>query len=152
MSRSSPCIGICSTTYGDLVCRGCHRFAHEIVQWNGYSPDQRTAVWQRLLNLRATTVPQYLELIDEQQLHKALDEDPSANATTNSTGPEHAVDPMRLLAALRTAARQQVSLAEVGLAAKVDETNPMVLLRSIDNESYQRACAHYERSFKVPAR
>ncbi|MEC9132488.1 MAG: DUF1289 domain-containing protein, partial [Pseudomonadota bacterium] len=23
--RPTPCVGICSTTYGDLVCRGCKR-------------------------------------------------------------------------------------------------------------------------------
>ncbi len=27
----TPCVGMCSTTYGDLVCRGCRRFSHEIV-------------------------------------------------------------------------------------------------------------------------
>ncbi|MEM9624509.1 MAG: DUF1289 domain-containing protein, partial [Pseudomonadota bacterium] len=36
LTKRTPCVGICSTTYGDLVCRGCKRFAHEIVQWNAY--------------------------------------------------------------------------------------------------------------------
>ncbi len=29
------------------ICRGCKRFAHEIVAWNGYTDDQRERVWQR---------------------------------------------------------------------------------------------------------
>ena len=34
---STPCLGICSTTFGDEVCKGCKRFAHEIVGWTKYS-------------------------------------------------------------------------------------------------------------------
>lgn len=32
----TPCVGLCSTVYGDLVCRGCKRFHHEVIHWNGY--------------------------------------------------------------------------------------------------------------------
>ena len=49
-------MGICSTTYGDLVCRGCKRFAHEIISWNGFDESQREIVWSRLLELRDTCV------------------------------------------------------------------------------------------------
>ena len=31
---STPCLGICSTTYGDDVCKGCKRFVHEVISWN----------------------------------------------------------------------------------------------------------------------
>ncbi|MGI9346287.1 MAG: DUF1289 domain-containing protein [Gammaproteobacteria bacterium] len=44
----SPCIGICSTTVGDLVCRGCKRYAHEINDWHAYDADARLAVIDRL--------------------------------------------------------------------------------------------------------
>ena len=33
----TPRIGVCSTGIGDAVCRGCKRFAHEVIDWNGYS-------------------------------------------------------------------------------------------------------------------
>lgn len=36
----TPCIGLCSTVYGDLVCRGCKRFHHEVIQWNGYGEEE----------------------------------------------------------------------------------------------------------------
>ena len=35
-----------------LGLRGCKRFAHEIVQWNGYDEDQQQRVWQRLKSMR----------------------------------------------------------------------------------------------------
>ncbi|MEC7008614.1 MAG: DUF1289 domain-containing protein, partial [Pseudomonadota bacterium] len=31
----TPCIGVCSTGIGDSVCRGCKRFSHEVIHWNG---------------------------------------------------------------------------------------------------------------------
>ena len=44
----TPCVGRCSTVFGDLVCRGCRRFNHEVIQWNTYTADQRLMVWKRL--------------------------------------------------------------------------------------------------------
>ena len=35
--KRTPCIGVCSTTYGDDICRGCRRFRHEITSWINYS-------------------------------------------------------------------------------------------------------------------
>ena len=44
----TPCAGRCSTVFGDLVCRGCRRFNHEVIQWNTYTAEQRLSVWKRL--------------------------------------------------------------------------------------------------------
>ena len=44
----TPCVGRCSTVFGDLVCRGCRRFNHEVIQWNEYTAEQRLVVWKRL--------------------------------------------------------------------------------------------------------
>lgn len=45
----TPCIGICSTTsVGDPICRGCKRFAFEVIDWNMYTPEQKQAVINRL--------------------------------------------------------------------------------------------------------
>ena len=37
----TPCVGICSTTYGDDVCRGCKRFIHEVINWNSFNPEEK---------------------------------------------------------------------------------------------------------------
>ena len=39
-----PCIGICSTTTGDIVCRGCGRNLEEIRQWVSLDREERVAV------------------------------------------------------------------------------------------------------------
>lgn len=46
--KDSPCIGICSTVYGDDVCRGCKRFYQEIIDWNSYGQPQRDKVYDRI--------------------------------------------------------------------------------------------------------
>ena len=40
-SLKTPCIGVCSTVFGDDVCRGCKRFQHEVIQWNSYSDPEK---------------------------------------------------------------------------------------------------------------
>ena len=72
LKKRTPCVGICSTTYGDLVCRGCKRFAHEIVQWNGYDDVQQDAVRDRLQRVRDEVLALLLVCHDEGRLQSAL--------------------------------------------------------------------------------
>lgn len=44
----TPCIGRCSTVFGDDVCRGCRRFSHEVIHWNRYNANEQKLVWKRL--------------------------------------------------------------------------------------------------------
>ena len=60
----TPCIGICSTTYGGDVCRGCKRFAHEVIDWNRYSEEQKQLVWDRLTKLVIEVVTPRLAIHD----------------------------------------------------------------------------------------
>lgn len=46
--KYTPCIGICSTTLGDFICRGCHRTREEIDRWNTMTQEERDVVWRRL--------------------------------------------------------------------------------------------------------
>lgn len=68
----TPCIGLCSTTYGDSVCRGCRRFAHEIVDWNRYSEVEKRAVVERLARFIELVVSRFLVVVDEGLLEAAL--------------------------------------------------------------------------------
>jgi predicted Fe-S protein YdhL (DUF1289 family) len=44
----SPCIAICSTAQGDLVCKGCGRTFEEVQQWPAFDPFEKRLVWQRI--------------------------------------------------------------------------------------------------------
>ncbi|TBW12544.1 DUF1289 domain-containing protein [Azotobacter chroococcum subsp. isscasi] len=70
----TPCIGLCSTVYGDLVCRGCKRFHHEVVNWNQYTEEEKRAVWMRLEALLVQVVQAKLEVFDAQRLHRQLEQ------------------------------------------------------------------------------
>ena len=49
----SPCIAICSTSQGDMVCKGCGRSFDEVQHWTAYSPGDKRATWRRI-TLEAT--------------------------------------------------------------------------------------------------
>lgn len=60
----TPCVGICSTSIAGSVCRGCKRYAHEVIRWNGYSNAERQIVWRRLEEFRVTIMSNWLEVVD----------------------------------------------------------------------------------------
>ncbi len=68
----TPCVGICSTSIAGSVCRGCKRFAHEVIRWNTYTDAERQIVWERLGGFRTTIVSSWLEVTDEQLLQQQL--------------------------------------------------------------------------------
>lgn len=70
----TPCVGLCSTVYGDLVCRGCKRFHHEVISWNGYSEEQKHAVWRRLEVLLVQVMAAKLEVFDPVCLRGQLEQ------------------------------------------------------------------------------
>lgn len=47
----SPCVGVCSTTFGDDICYGCKRTYLEVIQWNALSDAEKNQINQRLLLL-----------------------------------------------------------------------------------------------------
>lgn len=46
--RYSPCVGYCSTTFGDDICKGCKRTWREVDNWNTMTMAEREVVWLRL--------------------------------------------------------------------------------------------------------
>ena len=71
---STPCLGICSTTFGDEVCKGCKRFAHEIVSWTKYSLEEREIINDRLEKFKIKILQGRFEIIDPNLLANKLEE------------------------------------------------------------------------------
>ena len=72
-SVKTPCVGLCSTVYGDLVCRGCKRFHHEGVEWNAYDVEGKRAVLRRLEVLLAQVMVAKVDVFDSDLLRQQLD-------------------------------------------------------------------------------
>jgi len=140
----TPCAGRGSTTYGDLVCRGCKRFAHEIVAWNGYDDAAKDAVWQRLLMLRDQVVAGRIEVVDRERLAAQLSRHRIVFARTDS-------DASRVWLLLRRGARHMRSLSGYGLRAipPFDRMSPLALRDLIDSDYQRLSQAHYDRYFAV---
>ena len=75
MTIDTPCIGICSTVYGDDICRGCQRTFQEVIDWNGLDLSQRQVIWDRL-NFQAQktlkTLSGQVKILDPQKFSEAL--------------------------------------------------------------------------------
>ncbi|MGY4535162.1 putative Fe-S protein YdhL (DUF1289 family) [Pseudomonas sp. TE3786] len=70
----TPCVGLCSTVYGDLVCRGCKRFHHEVVNWNLYNDEEKRAVWLRLEILLVQVMAAKVDVFDPSRLRQQLEQ------------------------------------------------------------------------------
>jgi hypothetical protein len=68
----TPCIGVCSTGIGDNVCRGCKRYSHEVVHWNGYTPKQKVSILLRLDTLLRQVLESRIDIFDEALLREQL--------------------------------------------------------------------------------
>ena len=70
----TPCVGICSTTYGDEVCRGCKRFYFEVINWNKYDEDEKDSIWTRLESLKTQIIYSKIKKINSRKLSTKIDE------------------------------------------------------------------------------
>lgn len=69
---TSPCVGLCSTTLGDRVCRGCQRLDSEIRDWPALSGEQRRWRMAELDRLRAEIAGRFLVVVDPESLEAQL--------------------------------------------------------------------------------
>ena len=143
---STPCIGVCSTVYGDLVCRGCKRYAHEVIEWNGYDSPQKIVVRERLAMLRDQAVDEHLVIEDEARLRSQIEAHRIPCSDDDSL-------PSLVYALLWRGASNMRNLAAYGLRARASGAcEALELMRSIDADFYIRSQAHYERNFRIIVR
>jgi len=138
----TPCVGICSTGIGDDVCRGCKRFCHEVIDWNGYSPEQRGVIAKRLETFLAQVVENRFEIADRHLLATQL---------------EHQQIPFQkeqnpmcwVFDLLKAGASQIVDIGDFGLIVRFPHCSQSLpeIKQQIDQDFYLLSRAHYERYF-----
>ena len=138
--KRTPCIGVCSTSYGDHICRGCKRFSHEVTGWIKYSDTEKSLVNERLQKFKITILEDKFTIIDSEKLKNKLKD---ANISFNQE-----LDPLCWVFDLfRTFAIEDIDLEEVGIALK-GEFSGMALSKikeDINKEFFELSLAHYER-------
>ena len=137
---STPCLGICSTTFGDEVCKGCKRFAHEIVGWTKYSQGEREIVNDRLEKFKIQIL-QHRFAVTDKNLFESMLEEKAINFN-------HSLDPLTWIFDLfRAAGSQTFDISNFGIKSLV-HFNPKTIRDEINNELLELSEAHHERYFK----
>ena len=137
---STPCLGICSTTFGDEVCKGCKRFAHEIVSWTKYSEQEREIVNERIEKFKIIILQNRFKIVDSNLLATKLQE--------KAINYNHSLDPLTWIFDLfRAAGSQSFDLSEYGIKELVN-FEPKTIKDEINDELLELSEAHHDRYFK----
>ena len=139
----TPCVGVCSTVFGDQVCRGCKRFHHEVIEWNGYTDIQKETVWNRLESLKVLIMKSKIFIENQVLLQSKLD--------SLKISYYDKVDPYCWVFDLIKQASQSINdLSEFGLKPLFESDLELVeLKRLIEEELFTLSDAHYQRYFAL---
>ncbi len=141
----TPCIGVCSTGIGDEVCRGCKRFTHEVIHWNGYTEVQRQIIDTRLGDFLSQCVRHKLRVVDRDLLMWQLQ-------VQQLRYPEQHDEYCWAYALLKAGASQIQDPSAYGLTLEPEflEISLTELREMIDAEYYRLSQAHYDRYMRSP--
>ena len=137
---TTPCLGICSTTYGDDVCKGCKRFVHEVINWNKYSSSEKEVVNSRLEEFKVLILKERFLIEDPDVFKLKLNE--------NAINFNNALDPLTwVFDLLRAAGSQHLDLSQFGIKV-LAEYDPGKIKDEINDELLNLSEAHHQRYFK----
>ena len=145
MSKSvkTPCIGVCSTVFGDEVCRGCKRFQHEIIKWNAYDDVEKRSVLNRLELLKVQIMQSKVMIIDEDLLRSKLHE-------YKVKFDEDSDSLCWVFDLLRSGSQSIADPSEFGFdLINSSVLNLSELKKVMEEELFQLSEAHYQRYFKT---
>ena len=135
-------MGICSSGIGDDVCRGCHRFAYEVIDWNSYSDQQRGLVLARLEDFLLRVMRLKIERIELDMFYEEL-ERLGIDVDTHR-------DPyLSFYDLLKARQLRELNIAPSALGIRLRSTcrylNLAALQESIEKELAELSTAHFER-------
>ena len=145
MSKSvkTPCIGVCSTVFGDEVCRGCKRFQHEIIKWNAYDDIEKRSVLNRLELLKVQIMQSKVMIIDEDLLRSKLHE-------YKVKFDEDSDSLCWVFDLLRSGSQSIADPSEFGFdLINSSVLNLSELKKVMEEDLFQLSEAHYQRYFKT---
>tara|TARA_B100000886_G_scaffold184992_1_gene126935 strand:- start:137 stop:583 length:447 start_codon:yes stop_codon:yes gene_type:complete len=142
--KRNPCIGVCSTTYGDDICKGCKRFRHEVSSWTKYSDVEKNIVNRRLEKFKALILNDKFSIVDQQKFELSLKE--------KGIRYNKELDPICwIIDLLRTKTLTEIILSEFGLELKSAYQNYSITQISdlVHKEFLDFSEAHYDRYIEL---
>ncbi|MCH7672363.1 MAG: DUF1289 domain-containing protein [Proteobacteria bacterium] len=142
----TPCIGICSTTsFGDVVCRGCRRYSFEVINWNSYDAAAKAAVLKRIEKLNCQILENKLQIFSLSTLKVGLEQ--------YQVPYDVSLSPYCWLHNLLKKNHQDIeNLADFGVYVlpEFSSLSLPALFELIERELLVLCEAHYSRYFAVP--
>ena len=139
----TPCVGICSTTYGDDVCRGCKRFSFEVINWNTFKPEERESVWKRLEKLKSQIMASRLKVFDSKKLEESIKH-------FQLKIKDDLNDLSKAFEVIKQVSESFDNLDEFGIDVFEKNKSLTFLKEEIESELYTLSKAHYEKYFIEP--
>ena len=139
----TPCVGICSTTYGDDVCRGCKRFSFEVINWNAFEPEERESVWKRLEKLKSQIMASRLKVSDSKKLEESIKH-------FQLKIKDDLNDLSKAFEVIKQVSESFDNLDEFGIDVFEKNKSLTFLKEEIESELYTLSKAHYEKYFIEP--
>ena len=139
---STPCIGICSTTFGDDVCKGCKRFSHEITNWGKFSTDERAVVNSRPEQFKTTILEEKFTISDSELFESKMNE---FSINFNSS-----LEPITwIFDLLRASSNKDLNVNDFGveILPAFSDLSLIELRDLINQEMLQLSEAHYYKFF-----
>ena len=139
---STPCIGTCSTTFGDDVCKGCKRFSHEITNWGKFSTDERAVVNSRLEQFKTTILEEKFTISDSELFESKMNE---FSINFNSS-----LEPITwIFDLLRASSNKDLNVNDFGIEIlpAFSDLSLIELRDLINQEMLQLSEAHYYKFF-----
>ena len=139
---STPCIGICSTTFGDDVCKGCKRFSHEITNWGKFSTDEKAVVNSRLEQFKTTILEEKFTISDSELFESRMNE---FSINFNSS-----LEPITwIFDLLRASSNEDLNVNDFGIEIlpAFSDLSLIELRDLINQEMLQLSEAHYYKFF-----
>ena len=139
---STPCIGICSTTFGDDVCKGCKRFSHEITNWGKFSTDERAVINSRLEQFKTTILEEKFTISDSELFESKMNE---FSINFNSS-----LEPITwIFDLLRASSNKDLNVNDFGIEIlpAFSDLSLIELRDLINQEMLQLSEAHYYKFF-----
>tara|TARA_Y100000768_G_scaffold116375_1_gene85941 strand:- start:2608 stop:3063 length:456 start_codon:yes stop_codon:yes gene_type:complete len=142
-SVKTPCVGICSTVFGDEVCRGCKRYQHEIIDWNSYDQSEKSFVLNRLESLKVQIMEPKVTVFDAKLLKsKLLEYKVKFDEESNPL--------CWVFDLLRTGSQSIQNTRDFGFSLLDTDVSELASLKKdMEEELFELSEAHYDRYYKV---
>tara|TARA_B100000963_G_scaffold24404_1_gene18241 strand:+ start:1067 stop:1522 length:456 start_codon:yes stop_codon:yes gene_type:complete len=142
-SVKTPCVGICSTVFGDEVCRGCKRYQHEIIDWNSYDQSEKSFVLNRLESLKVQIMEAKVSVFDATLLKsKLLEYKVKFDEESNPL--------CWVFDLLRTGSQSIQNTKDFGFSLPDTDISELASLKKdMEEELFELSEAHYDRYYKV---